>query len=219
MTIQTLSDDDRNSLLKLARSVIAAELIGGAEVIRPARPSAALQEKCGCFVTLHKNKALRGCIGTIEAARSLLASVEDNARNSAFRDPRFPPLEADELPAVDIEISVLSVPMALEYDDAEDLLKKLQPGVHGVIISRAWHSATFLPQVWDQLPDTKSFLEHLCIKAGLEKNSWKAGDLTVKVYTVEYFSEYPDRGYQGETEEDSMTSCGSLSTKRDGRPK
>ncbi|MFY9707116.1 MAG: AmmeMemoRadiSam system protein A [Desulfobacterales bacterium] len=189
MTIQTLSDDDRNCLLKLARSAITAELVGGDEVIRPANPSAALQEKCGSFVTLHKNKALRGCIGTIEATRSLLAGVEDNARNSAFRDPRFPPLEADELPAIDIEISVLSVPVALKYDDADDLLKKLQPGIHGVIISRAWHSATFLPQVWEQLPDTTSFLEHLCLKAGLEKNSWKTGDLTVKVYTVEYFSE------------------------------
>lgn len=189
MTVQTLSDDDRNSLLKLARSAITAELVGGTEVIRPAKPSAALQKKCGCFVTLHKNKALRGCIGTIEAARSLLAGVEDNARNSAFKDPRFPPLEADELLAVDIEISVLSVPIALEYNDADDLLKKIQPGVHGVIISRAWHSATFLPQVWEQLPDTKPFLEHLCLKAGLETNCWTAGDLTVKVYTVEYFSE------------------------------
>jgi AmmeMemoRadiSam system protein A len=189
MTIQTLSDDDRNCLLKLARSAITAELVGGTEVIRPANPSAVLQEKCGCFVTLHKNKALRGCIGTIEATRSLLDGVEDSARNSAFRDPRFPPLEADELPAVDIEISVLSVPVALKYDDADDLLKKLQPGIHGVIISSAWHSATFLPQVWEQLPDPTSFLEHLCLKAGLEKNSWKTGDLAVKVYTVEYFSE------------------------------
>lgn len=219
MTIQTLSDDDRNSLLKLARSAITAELVGGAEVIRPAKPSAALQKKRGCFVTLHKNKTLRGCIGTIEAAHSLLAGVEDNARNSAFRDPRFPPLEADELPAVDIEISVLSMPIALEYDDADDLLNKLQPGVHGVIISKAWHSATFLPQVWEQLTDTKSFLEHLCLKAGLGKNCWMAGDLSVKVYTVEYFSEQPARVHQGETEEDSMTSCGSLSTKREGRPK
>jgi AmmeMemoRadiSam system protein A len=189
MTIQTLSNDDRNCLLKLARSAITAELVAGTEVIRPANPSAALRKKCGCFVTLHKDKALRGCIGTIEAAHSLLAGVEDNARNSAFRDPRFRPLEADELPAVDIEISVLSVPIALEYNDADDLLERLQPGVHGVIISRGWHSATFLPQVWEQLPDTKSFLGHLCLKAGLETNCWKAGELTVKVYTVEYFSE------------------------------
>ncbi len=189
MTTQTLSDDDRNCLLKVARSAITAELVGGTEVIRPATASAALQKKCGCFVTLHKDKALRGCVGTIEATRSLLAGVEENARNSAFRDPRFPPLEADELPAVEIEISVLSVPIALEYTDADDLVEKLQPGVHGVIISRGWHSATFLPQVWAQLPDTKSFLEHLCLKAGLETNCWNAGELTVKVYTVEYFSE------------------------------
>jgi AmmeMemoRadiSam system protein A len=176
-------------LLKLARSAISAELVDGTEVLRPAQPSAALQEKCGCFVTLHKNKTLRGCIGTIEAARSLLAGVEENARNSAFRDPRFPPLEADELPEVDIEISVLSVPIALDYSDTDDLLEKIQPGIHGVIISSGWHSATFLPQVWEQLSDTKSFLEHLCIKAGLEANCWRDGELTVKVYTVEYFSE------------------------------
>lgn len=189
MTLQTLADEDRNSLLKLARSAIAAELVDGTEVIRPAKPSAALQERCSCFVTLHKGKELRGCIGTIEAACSLMVGVEENARNAAFRDPRFPPLEADELPAVDIEISVLSVPIVLEHDGADDLLKKLRPGVHGVIISRAWQSATFLPQVWEQLPDKKSFLEHLCLKAGLEKNCWKADDLTVKVYTVEHFSE------------------------------
>ncbi len=189
MTIQTLTDDDRNCLLKLARSAIAAELDAGIEVILPSSPTLALQQECGCFVTLHKGKALRGCIGTIEAARSLLVGVQENARSAAFRDPRFPPLEADELAAVVIEISVLSVPIKLEYVTADDLLEKLQAEVHGVIISRAWHSATFLPQVWKQLPDKKSFLEHLCLKAGLEKNCWRGGDITVKTYTVEYFSE------------------------------
>ena len=189
MATRPLTNEDRNTLLKVARSAIAAELFDGAEVIKPSVRSAALQEKCGCFVTLHKNKGLRGCIGTIEATRSLLAGVEENARNAAFRDPRFPPLEADELQEVDIEISVLSVPVALEYEGADDLLEKLQPGVHGVIISRAWHAATFLPQVWEQLPSKKSFLEQLCLKAGLEKTCWKTGDLSVKLYTVEYFSE------------------------------
>lgn len=187
--MQNLSADDRAALLTLARSAIAAKLVDGAGVKRPADASAALNEKCGCFVTLHKNAALRGCIGTIEARQPLLSAVEENARHAAFDDPRFPPLAADELPAVAIEISVLSVPTALAYDDADDLLAKIQPGVHGLIISKAWHSATFLPQVWDQLPDKKSFLEHLCLKAGLERDCWKAGGLTVKTYTVTHFSE------------------------------
>jgi AmmeMemoRadiSam system protein A len=189
MTAHNLTDEDRNCLLKLARSAIAAELIDGFEVRRPARPSGALEEKSGCFVTLHKDDRLRGCIGTIEAARSLLSAVEENARNAAFRDPRFPPLTADELPAVDIEISVLSVPQELAYGGADDLLEKLQAGTHGVIISSGWHSATFLPQVWDQLPVKTSFLEQLCLKAGLDKNCWKTGATSVKVYTVEHFSE------------------------------
>ncbi|MFZ0240801.1 MAG: AmmeMemoRadiSam system protein A [Desulfobacterales bacterium] len=184
-----LSDDDRAALLILARSAIAAELIDGAAVKRPAKVSAALKEKCGCFVTLHKNAALRGCIGTIEARQSLLSAVEENARHAALDDPRFPPLAIDELAAVVIEISVLSMPTVLAYADADDLLDKLQPGVHGLIISRAWHSATFLPQVWDQLPAKKPFLEHLCLKAGLERDCWKSGDLTIKTYTSAYFSE------------------------------
>ncbi len=184
-----LSDDDRTALLVLARSAIAAELIDGAAVKRPAVVSAALKHACGCFVTLHKNAALRGCIGTIEARQPLLSAVEENARHAAFDDPRFPPLAIDELAAVVIEISVLSAPTVLAHDDAEDLLDKLRPGVHGLIISRAWHSATFLPQVWDQLPDKKLFLEHLCLKAGLERDCWKSGELTVQTYTVSYFSE------------------------------
>lgn len=184
-----LSGPERRSLLLLARSVIAAELLQEARVVRPVQVSDALLAHCGCFVTLQKIRALRGCIGNIEAKRSLIEGVEENALNSAFKDPRFPPLRASELPAVRIEISVLTVPRALSYQGADDLLDKLVPGTHGVIIGKNWHSATFLPQVWQQLPGKESFLEHLCLKAGLEKNSWQRGDLSVKVYTVEHFSE------------------------------
>jgi AmmeMemoRadiSam system protein A len=184
-----LTDDDRKSLLKLARSVISAELFKGSEIERPKVIAQALAENRGCFVTLHKEGNLRGCIGTIEPVRSLVSNVEENALNAAFRDPRFPPLGADELPAVEIEISVLSVPAIMAYQDAQDLKQKLQTGVHGVIISKDWHSATFLPQVWEQLPDKEIFLEHLCQKAGMQKNCWKDQDITVKVYKAEYFSE------------------------------
>jgi AmmeMemoRadiSam system protein A len=187
--MSALTDEDRKSLLILARSVIEAELITGAKIKRPEHRSPPLEENRGCFVSLHKNKILRGCIGTIEPVRSLVSNVEENAINAAFKDPRFPPLERNELSAVDIEISVLSVPQPLTFEDGEDLKKKLLPGIHGVIISREWHRAIYLPQVWDQLPDKESFLEQLCLKAGLEGSCWKDPNTEVKIYQAEYFSE------------------------------
>ena len=187
--MSALTDEDRKNLLVLARSVIESELIAGAKIKRPDVISPPLQEKRGCFVTLHKNGTLRGCIGTIEPLRSLIDNVAENAINAAFKDPRFPPLETDELTDVDIEISVLTVPQILDFEDGEDLKKKLKPGVHGVILSRDWHGATFLPQVWDQLPDKESFLEHLCQKSGMERNCWQDTNTQVKVYQAEYFSE------------------------------
>jgi AmmeMemoRadiSam system protein A len=184
-----LSETERQYLLRLARSVITAELAQGAEVVRSIDVSGGLLARCGCFVTLQKAGSLRGCIGNIEATRSLIDGVKENALNAAFKDPRFPPLEASELSSVNIEISVLSVPQSLQYKDADDLMEKLKPGIHGVIIAKDWHSATFLPQVWCQLPRKRSFLEHLCLKAGMERNCWKDGDLSVRVYTAEHFSE------------------------------
>jgi len=187
--MSALTVEDKKSLLILARSVIESELVEGAEIKRPGHISPALNEKRGCFVTLHKGGLLRGCIGTIEAVNSLLSNVEENAANAAFKDPRFPPLERDELSAVDIEISVLTVPQIIDFEDGEDLKQKIKPGVHGLILSRDWLSATYLPQVWEQLPDKESFLEHLCQKAGMERTCWKDTNTRVKVYQAEYFSE------------------------------
>ena len=184
-----LTSEDKQALVILARSAITAELDHTAAVQRPQAISDALEEKRGCFVTLHKKGQLRGCIGTIEPVRSLVDNVEENARNAAFRDPRFPALTADELPEIDLEVSVLTVPAILSYKDPADLMDKLIPGTHGVIISYKWHSATFLPQVWEQLPDPHTFLSHLCRKAGMDGNCWKASDIVVKVYRAEYFSE------------------------------
>ena len=184
-----LTEPEQRALLSLARSVIAAQLLKGTEVSRPVVTSGHLLAECGCFVTLKIGENLRGCIGHIEATRPLVDCVEENAINAAFKDPRFPPLKAAELPSTNIEISVLSVPQSLHYRDADDLLEKLVPGTHGVIITKNWHSATFLPQVWDQLPDKRAFLQQLCLKAGLEKNGWKDKDLSIRIYTVEHFSE------------------------------
>lgn len=185
----SLLDEDKAALLKLARSVIESKLNKGLKIKRPESIAPALNEKKGCFVTLHKKGALRGCIGTIEPSTSLIIAVEDNALNAAFKDPRFPSLKINELPDVDVEISVLTTPKVLEYNDPEELKDKLKPGVSGVILSKDWRSATFLPQVWEQLPDCEVFLEHLCQKAGLTNTCWKDKDIVIKVYEVEYFSE------------------------------
>jgi len=187
--VAVLNAEEEKSLLVLARSVLQAKLLEKMEIKRPAELTPALAEKRGCFVTLHKNKALRGCIGTIEPVQSLVAAIEENALNAAFKDPRFPPLQAAELPLIQIEVSVLSVPEKLVFEDGEDLKRQLKPGVHGVILSRGWHGSTFLPQVWSQLPEKEDFLEHLCRKGGMEPNCWQDKRTTVKVYEAYFFSE------------------------------
>ena len=187
--LSALDERDKHLLLTLARSSIESELIEGEKIKRPAELTPAVLEKRGCFVTLHKSGGLRGCIGTIEATTSLLTNVEENSKNAAFKDPRFPSLTRDEISDIDIEISVLTVPKKLSFVDGEDLKCKLKPGIHGVILSQGWHRSTFLPQVWVQLPNKEEFLECLCQKGCMEKTAWKSTDITVQIYEVEYFSE------------------------------
>jgi len=187
--MSTSNDKEKKELLKLARSIIAAELSTEEKIYFPDKITKSLEQKRGCFVTLHKNNNLRGCIGNIEPSSSLISGVKENAINAAFRDPRFPPLNKEELAEINIEISVLSVPEILSYKDYEDLKSKLKSGVHGVIISKGRKKSTFLPQVWKQLPDKESFLSQLCLKAGMDRDSWKKEKLDVKIYEVEYFSE------------------------------
>jgi AmmeMemoRadiSam system protein A len=184
-----LTESDKAFLVKFARSVIEKALNKGKILATADRQSPALREKRGCFVSLHQSGNLRGCIGTIEPEQSLLEGVEANAFNAAFRDPRFESLKAGELPTTDIEISVLTVPEKLSFKNGEDLKAQLKPGVHGVILSKGWQRATFLPQVWEQLPDKEMFLKHLCQKAGLGSNCWKETGIVVEVYEAEFFSE------------------------------
>jgi len=184
-----LTESDRTYLVKLARSVIETALKKREKPNTADTHSPALREKRGCFVSLHQHGNLRGCIGTIEPEQALLDGVEANALNAAFRDPRFAPLEVKELTTTDIEISVLTVPRKLAFKDPEDLKAQLKPGVHGVILSKGWQRATFLPQVWEQLPDKEMFLKHLCQKAGLGSNCWKDTGIEVEVYEAEVFSE------------------------------
>lgn len=183
-----LTTEDKQELVQLAKTTIESKLIRSARPVRPDPPSPAMVEKRGCFVTLHKKGALRGCIGTIEPVSPLITCVEENAINAAFNDPRFPRLSRDELSDIDLEISVLTVPGPLDYASEEDLLNKLRPGVHGVILSRGGNRSTFLPQVWEQLPDKKAFLAHLCMKAGMDQECWKDKETRIQVYEVDYFS-------------------------------
>jgi AmmeMemoRadiSam system protein A len=186
---KTLSTQDRKALLKLARSAIESKLLKGAKIGRPETPSPALTRSGGCFVTLHKHGRLRGCIGTIEPVSSLVECVEGNAQNAAFHDPRFPTLGAEELSEIDIEVSILSVPKKLSFQDGEDLKRQLEPLVDGVILSRGMHRSTFLPQVWKQLPDKEQFLEHLCSKGGMSPKAWQDPETEVEVYQAEVFGE------------------------------
>ena len=150
-----------------------------------------LQSHCGTFVTLKIGGQLRGCIGSLVGYEPVVEGVRSNAINAAFRDPRFQPLTDRELDRVRIEISILTAPQPLDYGGADDLTAKLRPHIDGVTIRKGFASATFLPQVWEQLPDVQVFLSHLCSKAGLASDAWRRGDLEVQTYQVQHFEE-PD---------------------------
>ncbi|MEO5362771.1 MAG: AmmeMemoRadiSam system protein B [Magnetococcus sp. DMHC-8] len=137
-----------------------------------------------CFVTLTKQGQLRGCIGSLQAHRPLAVDVLENSLAAALHDPRFPPVTAGELAELQVEVSILTPAQPFPYTDGEDLLRRLQPGVHGVILSRGGRRATFLPQVWEQLPDPQQFLQHLCLKAGLGRDCWRDKP-DIAVYTVQ----------------------------------
>ena len=176
----------RQALLKHFKRPVPAE---HQDQIEAALADPALQATFGIFVTLKIDGQLRGCIGNLVGHEPLVDGVRANALNAAFHDPRFRPLTAKELDRVSIEVSILTTPQPLEYADAEDLTARLRPHVDGVTIRKGFASATFLPQVWEQLPEVESFLSHLCQKAGLPGQAWRKGDLEVETYQVQYFEE------------------------------
>ena len=141
-----------------------------------------LLEKKACFVTLTINKKLRGCIGHLNAVQPLYKDIIENAYSAAFSDPRFDSLNENEFSSVKIEVSILTEPENLKYTDSNDLLKKIVKGKDGLIISKGYHSATFLPSVWEEIDSKEEFLSHLCLKAGLLQEEWKLPNLKVKRY-------------------------------------
>jgi len=163
----------RSVLLTLARESIEEVLETRNIIDRGALVAEhpALERPMATFVTLTVGGELRGCIGTLVAHRPLVDDIIHNAKAAAFQDPRFPPLSASEYPRTAVEVSLLSEPQEVSYRDTQELKSIIRPGVDGVILALGGRQATFLPQVWEQLPDFETFFVHLGHKAGIGGNA------------------------------------------------
>jgi AmmeMemoRadiSam system protein A len=189
---EILNEKEQSILLDLAHEAIRARLEG--EILAPPALntlSPTLREDGASFVTLTLRGQLRGCIGSLTPRRPLAVDVQENAVAAAFRDPRFPPLTEAEFDQIRVELSVLSQPEPLAYEGPDDLIRTLRPGVDGVVLRRGWNRATFLPQVWEQLPQPEEFLGHLCYKAGLPVDAWQWPDVEIETYQVQKFKQPP----------------------------
>jgi AmmeMemoRadiSam system protein A len=185
----TLPPDAGKILIPLAWAAIKAAL--GEEPAYPNDKPAWLLAQGASFVTLTEGRTLRGCIGSLEARRPLIDDVCANAVSAALQDPRFPPLDAMELEQVSIEVSVLSPSTPLAIDNLAGAYEVLRPGIDGVILEiGARHRATFLPQVWGELPHPADFLRHLWLKAGVEPGVWHS-ETRLHTYTVTAWRERP----------------------------
>lgn len=186
-----LSEKQGEVLLRLARETITSLL--GIEQENQLHPKVfsvpVFQQKRGVFVTLKKDGQLRGCIGSLTACEHLVEGIRNHTKNAAFYDSRFTRVQADELADIDVEISILSEPVPLEFIGPEDLVRKLSPHVDGVIFGYGSYQSTFLPQVWDQLPNPEDFLGHLAMKAGLQREGWKNDGVEIATYQAQHFDE------------------------------
>lgn len=190
MTVEPLTPAEKQTLLRLARQSIQLA------VSRRPLPrlhleeySSALQADGAAFVTLTIAGDLRGCIGALQAYQPLVQDVCEHAAAAALEDYRFLPVTPDEVPLLKIEISRLTPPQPLDYTQPEELLTRLRPGVDGVILRDGIRRATFLPQVWENIPNAEEFLSHLCLKMGAPAWLWRQKVLQVFTYQVEEFHE------------------------------
>ena len=181
MADQQLGD----ALLARARNAIANDL-GGEQVKEPEHP--VLHQPGATFVTLTRHGELRGCIGSLQAYRPLDQDVRENARAAAFRDRRFAPLSERELADTRVEVSLLTPAEPIRFATEEDAVRQLRPGIDGVILESERHRGTFLPQVWESVPDPWQFMSELKRKAGLAEDFWSK-DLKLYRYEVQKWSE------------------------------
>jgi AmmeMemoRadiSam system protein A len=183
MHTSNLTPQQRETLLDVARRSIRHGLdLGSALRIQGADYEPPLSQVRASFVTLHHNGMLRGCIGHLEAILPLIEDVAENAFSAAFRDPRFPLLTAEEYPGLELHISALTPAEPLAFESEEDLLQRMRPFKDGLILAEGVRQGTFLPSVWEQLPDPRDFLRHLKIKAGLPEDYWSP---SIKIYRYE----------------------------------
>ena len=190
MDTKLLNDSERKQLLALARQCV--ELAAAGEPppeLQLADLPPAFQADGASFVTLTKNGRLRGCIGTLTAYQPFVQDVCEHAAAAAVEDYRFPKVQPEEVVQLHIEISRLTPPEPLVYDTGDQLPGLLHPGVDGVVLRDGARRATFLPQVWEQLPDAEAFLSHLCNKMGASSDLWRKKKLEVEIYHVEEFGE------------------------------
>lgn len=177
----------RDELLQLARDSIAWGLENGRPIdTDPECYRPVLRQHRATFVTLKIAGALRGCIGSLAARKPLVVDVADNAFAAAFRDPRFPAVTSDELADLKLTIAILSPPVRVHCENEAELLDTLRPGRDGLILSSGPHRGTFLPSVWESLPDPRDFLAHLKSKAGIRQDDWPS-DIIVERYSTETF--------------------------------
>ncbi len=185
-----LTEEERQALLHLAREALELGVRG--QKLPPLDWSSLpprLREPGATFVTLTRDGRLRGCVGALEATQPLAEDVREHAIAAALYDYRFPPVTPAELPDIRLEVSYLTPLKPLQYSHPEDLPQLLRPGVDGVVLSDGLHKATFLPQVWNQLPDPEDFLSQLCLKMGAAPDLWRRRPLQVWTYQVEKFHE------------------------------
>lgn len=187
---ERLTIEEQKTLLRLARQALEHGV--RSEKLPPLDPAvltSTLQAEGSSFVTLTVRGQLRGCIGSLEPYQPLAEDVREHAVAAALHDPRFPPVEEAELNGIRIEVSRLTDPIPLDYKNADDLLSKLCPHVDGIILRDGFHRATFLPQVWEKIPDRADFLDNLCYKMGEKPDAWRRKHLDVLTYRVEEFHE------------------------------
>jgi uncharacterized protein len=185
-----LNASEQDMLLNIARQALENAVKGDPlPQIKLDNLPPALQETGASFVTLTIAGNLRGCIGTLDAYQPLAMDVQEHAVAAALQDYRFPRVQPSELPHINIEISALTPRARLEYKSPQDLVARLRPHIDGVILQDGLCKATFLPQVWDKVPDPEEFLSHLCMKMGGSSDLWRKKKLDVFIYQVQEFQE------------------------------
>lgn len=188
--IDHLTNDEHKILLQLTREALSQGVRG--HTLQPLDQEGLpprLIQPGATFVTLTKKGELRGCIGSLEASRPLAEDVRVHAVAAALEDYRFPSVHPDEISYILIEISRLTTPQLIDSRDERDLLSQIRPGLDGVILKRGVRRATFLPQVWEKVPDVEDFLGMLCRKMGAPTDYWRRKDVQIFTYQVEKFQE------------------------------